>query len=49
MQLQVLESDLQTKESELETTNERQELFKKNETAIIHNKSIDEKIKIKRI
>ena len=48
LQLQVLESDLQTKESELETTNERQELFKKNETAIIHNKSIDEKIKTKK-
>ena len=48
LQLQVLESDLQTKESELETTNERQELFKKNETAIIHNKSIDEKIRNKK-
>ncbi len=48
LQLQVLESDLQTKESELETTNERQELFKKNKTAIIHNKSIDEKIKTKK-
>jgi len=48
LQLQVFESDLQTKESELETTNERQELFKKNESAIIHNKTIDEKIKDKK-
>lgn len=48
LQLQVLESDLQTKESELETINERQELFKKNETAIIHNNLIDKKIKTKK-
>jgi DNA repair exonuclease SbcCD ATPase subunit len=46
--LQVLESDLQTKESELETCFERQELFRKNESAIIHNTSIDKKISVKK-
>ena len=44
LQLQVLESDMQTKESELETCLERQDLFRKNESAIVHNKSIDKKI-----
>ena len=43
LQLQVLESELQTRQSELETCLERQDLFRKNESAIIHNKSIDEK------
>jgi DNA repair exonuclease SbcCD ATPase subunit/DNA repair exonuclease SbcCD nuclease subunit len=41
---QILESDLQTKESELETTIDRQELFRRNQTAIAHNKQIDKKI-----
>jgi len=41
---QVSESDLQTKESELETTIDRQELFRKNQSAILHNKQIDKKI-----
>tara|TARA_R110001599_G_scaffold176835_2_gene368990 strand:+ start:1605 stop:4745 length:3141 start_codon:yes stop_codon:yes gene_type:complete len=41
---QVSESDLQTKESELETTIDRQELFRKNQSAILHNKQIDTKI-----
>ena len=35
---------MQTKESELETCLERQDLFRKNESAIVHNKSIDKKI-----
>ncbi len=48
LQLQIFESDMQTKESELETCLERQELFRKNESAIIHNKSIDEKISNKK-
>ena len=48
LQLQVLESDLQTKESELENNLEKQELFKKNESAIIHNKVIDTKIQSKK-
>ena len=30
---------MQTKESELETNTERQDLFSKNESAIIHNKT----------
>ena len=34
LQLQILESDLQTRESELETAVERQESFRQNETAI---------------
>jgi DNA repair exonuclease SbcCD ATPase subunit/DNA repair exonuclease SbcCD nuclease subunit len=41
LQLQILESDLQTRESELETVIERQELFRKNATAINHNVVID--------
>lgn len=41
LQQQILESDLQTRESELETCLERQELFSKNETAIKHNESVD--------
>ena len=44
LRLQISESDLQTRESELETCLERQELFKSNETAILHNQSIDIKI-----
>jgi hypothetical protein len=44
LQLQIAENELQTKESELETCLERQESFRKNETAITHNKTIDEKI-----
>ena len=48
LQLQVFESDMQTKESELETCLERQDLFQKNESAIIHNKLIDEKISNKK-
>ena len=44
LQLQILESDLQTRESELETCIERQESFRKNETAIVHNQIIDIKI-----
>ncbi len=48
LQLQVLESDMQTKESELETCLERQDLFRKNESAIVHNKSIDKKILTKK-
>ncbi len=44
LQLQILESDLQTRESELETVVERQELFRKNETAINHNVIIDSDI-----
>ena len=48
LQLQVLESDMQTKESELETCLERQDLFRKNESAIVHNKSIDKKISVKK-
>jgi DNA repair exonuclease SbcCD ATPase subunit len=49
LQLQVLESELQTKESELENNLEKQELFKKNESAIIHNKSVDTKIQNKKL
>ena len=48
LQLQVLESDMQTKESELETCLERQELFKRNESAITFNDSVNEKIKTKK-
>ena len=44
MQLQVIESDLQTKESELETNQERQEHFFNNKTAIETNIVIDDKI-----
>jgi DNA repair exonuclease SbcCD ATPase subunit len=48
LQLQILESDIQTKESELETNAERQELFKKNESAIIFNETINNKIDSKK-
>jgi DNA repair exonuclease SbcCD ATPase subunit len=41
LQLQILENDLQTKESELETNAERQELYFKNKSAIEINKTID--------
>jgi len=44
LQLQIHENDLQTKESELENNIERQELFKRNESAIQHNIEIDNKI-----
>ena len=44
LQLQIHENDLQTKESELENNIERQDLFKRNETAIQHNIEIDSKI-----
>jgi DNA repair exonuclease SbcCD ATPase subunit len=44
LQLQIIENDLQTKESELETCNERQEQFHKNKTAIETNARIDEQI-----
>ena len=44
LQQQILESDLQTRESELETCLDRQELFSKNETAIKHNETVDELI-----
>ena len=40
LQLQILESDLQTRESELEIVIERQDLFRKNETAIKHNNEV---------
>ena len=48
LQLQIFESDMQTKESELETNAERQELFRKNESAIIFNESINKKIDSKK-
>jgi len=44
LQIQILENDLQTRESELETCLERQELFRANESAIIHNKTVDSEI-----
>jgi len=44
LQLELLESDLQTRESELETCLERQDLFRANETAIKHNVQVDTKI-----
>ena len=44
LQIQIIENELQTRESELETCLERQELFKANATAITHNEVIDEKI-----
>tara|TARA_R110000796_G_scaffold235922_1_gene355080 strand:- start:1033 stop:1989 length:957 start_codon:yes stop_codon:yes gene_type:complete len=44
LQLQIHENDLQTKESELENNADRQELFRRNETAIQHNIEIDNKI-----
>ena len=44
LQLELLESDLQTRESELEMCLERQESFRSNESAIIHNSDIDSKI-----
>ena len=44
LQLQIAENELQTKESELETCLERQESFRGNATAIIHNQSVDLKI-----
>tara|TARA_R110001592_G_scaffold98132_2_gene280499 strand:+ start:14375 stop:17518 length:3144 start_codon:yes stop_codon:yes gene_type:complete len=46
LQLQIHENDLQTKESELENNIERQDLFKRNETAIQHNIKIDNEIAI---
>ena len=44
LQLQILESDLQTRESELEMVIERQESFRKNETAIKHNSNVNQLI-----
>ena len=44
LQIQIIEGELQTRESELETCLERQESFKANATAITHNELIDEKI-----
>jgi DNA repair exonuclease SbcCD nuclease subunit len=44
LQLQILENDLQTREAELETCLERQELFRSNESAITHNAIIDSEI-----
>ena len=44
LQLQILENDLQTREAELETCLERQELFRANESAITHNAIIDSEI-----
>jgi DNA repair exonuclease SbcCD ATPase subunit/DNA repair exonuclease SbcCD nuclease subunit len=41
LQIQILENDLQTRESELETCLERQESFQANKSAIKHNKIID--------
>ena len=46
LQLQIHENDLQTKESELENNIERQDLFKRNETAIQHNIKIDNEIAV---
>jgi hypothetical protein len=42
LRLQILESELQTKESELETCLERQEQYNSNVTAIETNKKIEE-------
>ena len=42
--MQILENDLQTREAELETCLERQELFRSNESAITHNAIIDSEI-----
>jgi len=44
LKLELMESDLQTKESELEICLERQELFRANESAIVTNAEIDSKI-----
>jgi DNA repair exonuclease SbcCD ATPase subunit len=44
LRLQLAESELQTRESELETVLERQDSFRKNETAIHHNTHVDVKI-----
>jgi DNA repair exonuclease SbcCD ATPase subunit/predicted MPP superfamily phosphohydrolase len=44
LQTQIIENELQTRESELETCLERQESFRANVTAITHNQAIDEKI-----
>jgi DNA repair exonuclease SbcCD ATPase subunit len=44
LRLEIFENDLQTKESELETVTERQDLYVKNEKAIVHNKQIDSTI-----
>jgi DNA repair exonuclease SbcCD ATPase subunit len=41
LQLQIHENDLQTKETELENNIERQDSFKRNESAIVWNKSVD--------
>ncbi len=44
LQLQIHENDLQTKETELENNIERQESFKRNESAIVWNKNVDTNI-----
>ena len=44
LQLQIHENDLQTKESELENNIEKQESFRRNESAILHNQEIDKQI-----
>jgi len=44
LQLQIHENDLQTKETELENNIERQDLFKRNESAIIWNVDVDKLI-----
>ena len=44
LQIQIIENELQTRESELETCLERQESFKANASAITHNEVIDKKI-----
>lgn len=49
LQLQIVENDLQTKESELETCNERQEQFHKNKSAIEFNAIVDQQIQLAKI
>ena len=44
LQLQIHENDLQTKETELENNIERQDSFKRNESAIVWNISVDKLI-----
>jgi DNA repair exonuclease SbcCD ATPase subunit len=41
LQLQIYETDILTKESELETNAERQDLYQKNKETIVHNSNID--------
>lgn len=44
LQLQIYETDISTKESELETNAERQELYQKNKETILHNDRVDREI-----